>query len=141
MSSADHPSSTGVHVPHAHEHHWFKEPTEPAPRKYIIWLLVAQLLFFIALLGPAIVGIGAKILALQASGAIGANGANAAAAVLGGWGALFATFANVIFGRVSDRTTSRWGRRRIWVVLGTVLMTIGFVPMAMGTSLAIVTVG
>ena len=25
----------------AFEHHWFKEPTEPAPRKYVVWLLIA----------------------------------------------------------------------------------------------------
>jgi MFS family permease len=126
---------------HPHQHHWFTEPTEPAKKSYVFWLIVTQFVFFVALLGPAIVGIGAKILELQQSGAISANGANAASAVLGGWGALFATIANVVFGRLSDRTTSRWGRRRIWVVLGTVIMTVGFVVMATGNSLALATVG
>ena len=139
-AAAGNPSGmTSASRTHPHQHHWFTEPTEPAKKSYVFWLIVTQFVFFVALLGPAIVGIGAKILELQQSGAISANGANAASAVLGGWGALFATIANVVFGRLSDRTTSRWGRRRIWVVLGTVIMTVGFVVMATGNSLALAT--
>lgn len=128
-------------ITNPHEHHWFSEPTEPAPRKYVGALLAAQLFFFIALLGPAIVGIGLKINDLVHRGAIPEDGAIAAASVLGGVGAFFATVANVVFGKVSDRTTSRWGRRRIWIVLGTVLMTIAFVIMALAPTLAVATVG
>jgi MFS family permease len=124
-----------------HEHHWFTEPTQPAPKKYVAWLLIAQFVFFVALLGPAIVGIGLKITDLVNTGALPQDGAIGAAAVLGGVGALFATIANVIFGRLSDRTTSRWGRRRIWVVLGTVIMTVAFVIMALAPTLALATVG
>ncbi|MGY4860139.1 MFS transporter [Cryobacterium sp. AP23] len=124
-----------------HEHHWFKEPTEPAPKNYVLWLLIAQFVFFVALLGPAVVGIGLKITDLVAAGALPENGAIAAAAVLGGVGALFATVANVMFGRLSDRTTSRWGRRRIWIVAGTVIMTGAFVLMALAPDLLWATVG
>ncbi|MFT4219715.1 MAG: MFS transporter [Microbacterium sp.] len=123
------------------EHHWFKEPTEPAPKKYVAWLLIAQLFFFVALLGPAIIGIGIKINSLVEAGAIPTDGATGAAGVLGGVGALFATIANVIFGKVSDRTTSRWGRRRIWIVLGTIIMTFAFVIMALAPDLLWATVG
>ncbi|MFT4135660.1 MFS transporter [Microbacterium sp.] len=133
--------TTSASRTHSHEHHWFKEPTDPAPKGYVTWLLLAQLFFFIALLGPAIVGIGIKINSLVEAGAIEANGATAAAGVLGGVGALFATIANVIFGKVSDRTTSKWGRRRIWILLGTVFMTIAFVIMALAPSLTMATVG
>lgn len=125
----------------SHEHHWFKEPTEPAPKKYVAWLFIAQFVFFVALLGPAIVGVGIKISSLVASGAIPENGATGAAAVLGGFGALFATAANVVFGRLSDRTTSRWGRRRIWIVGGTLIMTLGLGVMAVGPDLMWATVG
>ena len=51
---------------------------------------------------------------------------------LAGFGALFAVIGNVLFGRLSDRTTARWGRRRPWIVAGTVVMTIAFVVMAIG---------
>jgi len=125
----------------AQEHHWFKEPTQPAPKSYVTWLLIAQLIFFIALLGPAIVGVGLKIQDLVHLGAIPENGATGAAGVLGGVGALFATVANVIFGKWSDRTTSRWGRRRIWIVLGTIIMTVAFVIMALAPNLFLATVG
>ena len=52
----------------AHED-WFQEPTEPADKKYSVWLILFQFFFFIALLGPAIVGIGVKVTALQEAGA------------------------------------------------------------------------
>lgn len=119
----------------------FPEPTQPAKKSYVFWLLAAQLVFFVALLGPAIVGIGIKIQSLVAAGVISADGATGAAAVLGGFGALFATVANVVFGRLSDRTTSRFGRRRIWIVAGTVIMTGAFLVMALAPSLLVATIG
>ncbi|KQQ06406.1 MFS transporter [Rathayibacter sp. Leaf185] len=119
----------------------FPEPTEPAKKSYVFWLLAAQLIFFIALLGPAVVGIGIKIQALVDTGEIAQNGATGAAAVLGGFGALFATLANVVFGRLSDRTTSRLGRRRIWIVAGTVIMTVAFAIMALAPTLLVATIG
>ncbi|SMG41773.1 MFS transporter [Agreia pratensis] len=119
----------------------FPPPTDPAKPSYVAWLLIAQLVFFIALLGPAIVGIGLKIQSLVDAGVIAENGATGAAAVLGGFGALFATIANVVFGRLSDRTTSRWGRRRIWIVTGTVIMTVAFLLMAIAPNLLYATIG
>lgn len=140
-SAAGMPSGMTTATAVARDHHWFKEPTEPAKKSYVAWLIIAQLVFFIALLGPAIVGIGIKIQSLVAAGVIPENGATGAAAVLGGVGALFATIANVVFGRVSDRTTSKWGRRRIWIVLGTVIMTVAFLIMALAPSLLVATIG
>jgi MFS family permease len=140
-SAAGMPSGMTAASTIVREHHWIAEPTEPAKRGYVVWLLLAQLFFFIALLGPAIVGIGIKIQSLVAAGAIPENGGTAAAAVLGGFGALFATLANVVFGRLSDRTTSRLGRRRIWIVTGTVIMTVAFVIMALAPSLVVAVVG
>ncbi|MFE5410921.1 MFS transporter [Microbacterium sp. NPDC056569] len=140
-AAAGNPSGMTAATAMVREHHWFKEPTDPAPKKYVVWLLIAQLVFFIALLGPAIVGVGLKIQDLVHLGAIDENAATGAAGILGGVGALFATIANVVFGKVSDRTTSKWGRRRIWIVLGTVTMTIAFVIMALAPNLVIATIG
>lgn len=135
------PSGHGLHS-HPHEHHWFKEPTEPAPKKYIVGLLVfGTFTFFTALYLPAIVGIGLKIQDLVHQGMIEANGATRAAAIMGGWGAVFAATSNVVFGRVSDRTTSRWGRRRIWIVLGGIILAIALVIMALAPSLVVATIG
>jgi MFS family permease len=96
----------------------------------------AQFVFFVALLGPAIIGIGVKVQQIvpddQKTSALG---------IVAGFGALFAVIGNVLFGRFSDRTTSRWGRRRPWIVGGTIVMTIAFVIMALGSSVAVVTLG
>ena len=120
----------------AHDHHWFAEPTEPVSRKYIAGLVVAQLVFFIALLGPAIIGIGVKVQSIvpddQKTSALG---------IVAGFGALFAVIGNVLFGRLSDRTTARWGRRRPWIVAGTVVMTIAFLIMALSTTVPILAAG
>lgn len=43
------------------QHHWFKEPTEPVGPKFVTGIFVAQTLFFVALLGPAIVGVAVKV--------------------------------------------------------------------------------
>jgi MFS family permease len=126
-----HPESTVVR-----EHHWFSEPTERVGVKFISGIVFAQFVFFVALLGPAIIGIGVKVQQIvpddQKTSALG---------IVAGFGALFAVIGNVLFGRFSDRTTSRWGRRRPWIVGGTIVMTIAFVIMALGSSVAVVTVG
>lgn len=119
-----------------HDHHWFAEPTEAVGRKYIVGLVVAQLVFFIALLGPATIGLGVKVQAIvpdeQKTSALG---------VVAGFGALFAVIGNVLFGRLSDRTTSRFGRRRPWIVGGTVVMTVAFLIMALAPSVPLLTLG
>ena len=119
-----------------HEHHWFKEPTEPVSTRYVAGLVFAQLIFFIALLGPAIIGIGIKVQSIvpdaEKTSALG---------TVAGFGALFAVIGNVLFGRLSDRTTSRLGRRRPWIVGGTVVMTLAFIVMALGQTVGVVTIG
>src|SRR3954447_5659388 len=119
-----------------HEHHWFDEPTEPVGKKFISGLVFAQFVFFVALLGPAIIGIGVKVQQIvpdaQKTSALG---------TVAGFGALFAVIGNVLFGRFSDRTTSRLGRRRPWIVGGTVVMTLAFLVMALGQNVPTVTAG
>jgi MFS family permease len=129
-------AATALDVTDPHEHHWFKEPTKEVGPKYVGALIFAQLVFFIALLGPAIIGIGLKVQAVvplaEQTSAIG---------VIAGFGALFAVIGNVLFGRLSDRTTARWGRRRPWIVAGTVVMTLAFVVMALGQTVPVITAG
>src|SRR4051794_41940320 len=61
------PTSEGkvaLDVKDPHEHHWFREPTKEVGPKFVGGLVFAQLVFFIALLGPAIIGIGLKVQAV-----------------------------------------------------------------------------
>jgi MFS family permease len=129
-------AAVALDVVDPHEHHWFAEPTEPVTRKYVSGLVFAQFVFFVALLGPAIIGIGVKVQQIvpdaEKTSALG---------TVAGFGALFAVIGNVLFGRFSDRTTSRLGRRRPWIVGGTVAMTLAFVVMALGQNVPVVTAG
>ncbi|WP_433222349.1 MFS transporter [Dactylosporangium sp. CS-047395] len=119
-----------------HEHHWFAPPSRPVTWWYVAGLVFAQFVFYVALLGPAIVGIGIKVQQIvpdtQKTSALG---------TVAGFGALFAVVGNVLFGRFSDRTTSRFGRRRPWIVGGTVVMTVALLVMALGQTVAVVTAG
>jgi len=129
-------AAVALDVKDRHEHHWFAEPTEPVTPEYVSSLVFAQFVFFVALLGPAIIGIGVKVQQIvpdaQKTSALG---------TVAGFGALFAVIGNVLFGRFSDRTTSRWGRRRPWIVGGTVAMTLAFLVMALGQNVPVVTAG
>jgi MFS family permease len=117
-------------------HHWFAEPTEPVKGRFTFALFLAQFLFFVALLGPAIVGIGVKVNSFVPDAE-----RTSAIAIIAGFGAAAAFIANVLFGRLSDHTASRWGRRRPWIISGTIVMTLAFVIMALGTSVLMVTIG
>lgn len=56
-------------------------------------------------------------------------------------GALLSLIAYPLFGRISDRTTSRLGRRRPFLILGAILIAIGAVVLLFSTSLALLTIG
>jgi hypothetical protein len=86
-------AATALDVQDPHEHHWFAEPTEPVTPKFVGGLVFAQLVFFIALLGPAIIGIGLKVQAV-----IPLTEQTSAIGVIAGFGALFAVIGNVLFG-------------------------------------------
>lgn len=119
-----------------HEHHWFTEPTEPVGPRYVAALLLAQFVFFVALLGPAIIGIAVKVQTIVPEAE-----KTSATGLVFGVGALFAVIGNVLFGRLSDRTTSRFGRRRPWIVGGTIVMTLAFAVIALGQTVPVVTAG
>ncbi|WP_102160188.1 MFS transporter [Zhihengliuella halotolerans] len=105
-------------------------PTEPKSLGFIVALCFAQLGFFIALLGPVMVSMAVKVSTLTddpvaRTGMIGA--------VLG-TGAIAAAIGNVFFGRLSDRTMSRFGRRRPWIVGGVAVMAVGLFLISVSTT-------
>lgn len=129
-------SAAGLDVEDRHEHHWFKEPTKEVGPKFVGGLVLAQLVFFIALLGPATIGIAVKVQTIVPD-----EQKTSATGLVFSVGALFAVIGNVLFGRLSDRTTSRFGRRRPWIVGGTIVMTLAFVVIALGQSVPVVLAG
>lgn len=114
----------------------YTEPTTPVKPAFITALVFAQLAFYVALLGPATVGISVKVQSIVPD----AEKASTLGTVAG-FGALAAVVGNVLFGRLSDRTTSRFGRRRPWIVGGTVVMALALLIVALGQSMQVVTAG
>ena len=79
---------------------------------FVVLYTLAYIGAWLALLTPIMV-----TLALRVQELAPANAASVLSAVLS-VGALFALFGNPLVGRLSDRTTSRWGMRRPWLVAG-----------------------
>jgi MFS family permease len=61
--------------------------------------------------------------------------------VVMGVGALVALVANPVIGMLSDRTTSRWGRRHPWTIAGAVIGALGLVVLAGAPDVVVMTIG
>ncbi|MFI8992698.1 MFS transporter [Streptomyces sp. NPDC053542] len=100
---------------------------ERAPRGFVLRLGLANFGLYSALLTPVIV-----TMALRVADVAPHNKESVLGLVLG-IGAVLAVIANPLFGRLSDRTRSRFGRRRPWLVGGLLggllgLAVIAFIP-------------
>src|SRR6478609_5295593 len=95
-------------------------PAGREPRSYLPFLGVANLGVYMALLTPVMVSMAFKIDHL-----VGADAAPAALGTVMGVGALFALVCNPLAGRLSDRTTSRLGMRRPWILGAAALTVVG----------------
>jgi len=80
-------------------------------------------------------------LALKINSLVGTEQAPNSLALVTGIGALLAMVANPLFGRMSDRTTSRLGMRRPWMVIGLVGGSVGILVVALAPSIAVVLIG
>jgi MFS family permease len=80
-------------------------------------------------------------LALKINSLVGLERAPSSLALVAGVGSLLAVFANPFFGAMSDRTTSRLGMRRPWMVMGLVGGSTGVLVVALAPGVAVVLVG
>jgi MFS family permease len=87
-------------------------------------------------LAPLLVSLSLKVNAL-----VGIDRAPNSLSLVAGTGALLAIFANPFFGKMSDRTTSRLGMRRPWMVVGLLGGSLGVLVVAVAPSIPIVLVG
>ncbi|MEU3010174.1 MFS transporter [Nocardia asteroides] len=99
------------------------------PRGYVATLTIANIGVLIALITPIIVSLAFKLQHISASPEEGTS----ALGITLGLGAMVGMVVNPLAGRLSDRTMSRFGRRRPWVVSGMLvafaaLVGIGFAP-------------
>ena len=87
-------------------------------------------------LAPLLVSLALKVNAL-----VGIDAAPGRLALVTGVGAFLSMVANPFFGRLSDRTSSRWGKRRPWMVGGLVGGSVGIVVVAFAPNIAVVLLG
>src|SRR5450759_2116090 len=99
---------------------------------YTLAFMSTSLLF----LPPLLVTLPLKINTL-----VGIKQAPNSLALVAGIGALLAMVGNPLFGRMSDRTWSRLGMRRPWMVIGLVGGSLGILVVALAPSIPVVLVG
>lgn len=115
-------------------------PTTPitprAYKRFIIAFLLAYFGFWITYLTPPIVSMSLRLGAILPAG----ERAGALSLILG-VGGVVSVLTNPIVGALSDRTTSRFGMRTPWIVVGTVVTVAGLLFSATQSTLAGVMAG
>jgi MFS family permease len=116
------------------------EPESPAAHR-VGWGFIS--LYTLAYISTSLVFIAPLLvtLALKVSSLVGIERAPDSLALVAGIGALLAVFGNPFFGKMSDRTSSRLGMRRPWMVIGLVGGSLGILVVALAPSIAVVLVG
>jgi MFS family permease len=80
-------------------------------------------------------------LALKVNSLVGIDRAPSSLALVAGTGALVAMVGNPFFGKMSDRTASRLGMRRPWMVIGLTGGSVGILIVALAPSIPVVLAG
>ncbi|NAZ81324.1 MFS transporter [Kineococcus sp. R8] len=112
------------------------DTTARAPRRVVVGMALAQFGLFVALLAPVTVSMAIKVQTLvpEDQRAIATGNVLSVAA-------LFALVANPVFGRLSDLTTSRFGRRRPWMLGGVTVFVLALLVVAQAGSVGVVLAG
>lgn len=100
------------------------EPTERAPIRWVLAFSLATVGTFVGWYGPL------QILLAKQADVFSPGSKETVLAVAAGIGALCSMVANPVWGALSDRTTSRFGRRIPWVAVGTLGGVAGLLLMA-----------
>jgi MFS family permease len=116
------------------------EPSSPAVDR-VGWGFIS--LYTLAYLGTVLVLIAPLLvtLALKVNSLVGIEQAPNSLALVTGIGALLAMVGNPFFGKLSDRTSSRLGMRRPWMVIGLVGGSLGILVVALAPIIPVVLVG
>ena len=103
---------------------------------FVVLYALAFMSTSLVLIAPLLVA-----LALKVNSLVGTAAAPKALSLVTGVGSLVALLANPLIGRLSDRTTSRWGMRRPWMVIGLVGGSLGVLVVAAAPSVPVVLLG
>ncbi len=108
----------------------------PVDRRFVASYAAAYLSTSLVLIAPLLV-----TLALKVESLVGADRASESLSLVAASGSLLAMVANPLFGRMSDRTTARFGMRRPWILAGLVGGSIGTLVVALAPTIWLVLVG
>lgn len=111
-------------------------PPVPASKALIFGLAFAQFGVMLALLAPVTV-----TLALRVAQIVPKDDRGAALGQVLALGAILAMIGNPVFGSLSDRTRSRFGRRRPWLIGGMTVAFLGLLLIAVGDNVPMLMVG
>ncbi|HWI01682.1 MAG TPA: MFS transporter [Propionibacteriaceae bacterium] len=105
------------------------------------WAFIA--LYAAAYLATSLVFIAPLLvtLALKINSLVGTDRAASSLSLIAATGSLVALVANPLFGRLSDRTTSRWGMRRPWILVGLAGGSVGILVVALAPGVWVVLIG
>ena len=117
------------------------ERTEAAAAARVGWGFIS--LYALAMMSTSLVFMAPALvtLPLKVNALVGIQQAPSSLALVTGIGALVSIVANPLFGRLSDRTTSRLGMRRPWMMIGVVGGSLGILVVALAPSISVVLVG
>lgn len=106
-----------------------------APAKLIVAMALAMLGAYLTILTPVIVTMSIRV------AQIAPDNKSAALGTVLSVGAVLALIGNPFFGAMSDRTTSRLGRRRPWLLGGMLVGSAGLLIVAIGSNIPTLTAG
>jgi len=114
---------------------------EPPEIPRVGWGFIS--LYSLALMGTSLLFLAPLLvtLALKVNSLVGTDRAPNSLALVAGVGSLVAVFGNPFFGRMSDRTSSSWGMRRPWMVVGVVGGCLGILVVALAPTIGVVVLG
>ena len=116
------------------------EPDPPAAHR-VGWGFIS--LYALAYMSTSLLFIAPLLvtLALKVDSLVGIERAPSSLALVAGVGALLAMVGNPFFGKMSDRTASRLGMRRPWMVIGLVGGSLGILVVARAPNIPVVLAG
>ena len=117
------------------EREHYAAPREYASKGFIIAYALAYFGLWTALLTPVVISLAIKVQQVDPQ-----TPARSFSLVLG-IGAFIALTSNPVFGRLSDRTTSRYGMRRPWLLGGAVAGALALLVVATAQSVLMVLIG
>ena len=107
------------------------EPLVSVPRSWVAWVTLAGLGLWAGFFGPI------QVLLAQQAQLVSPGHKELVFGVVTGVGSAVSVVANPLYGALSDRTTSRFGRRVPWVVAGGLLGALALVLLAQATSVLV----